>query len=103
MSLANFVAHFLFFISPLTNPGEDVSDVSSSLDRPFTIFVEGNVGSGKSTLLNYFSQNRKEDVEVVFEPVPLWQNVSGTDLLGKMFEDEMRWAGTFQLYSSLTR
>ena len=43
MSLANFVAHFLFFISPLTNPGEDVSEVSPSLDRPITIFVEGTL------------------------------------------------------------
>lgn len=69
--------------------------------RPFTILVEGNVGSGKTTLLH--DLNRLEGFQVVPEPVKLWQNVSGTNLLNEMINDGNRWLTSFQLYSLNTR
>ena len=69
--------------------------------RPYTILIEGNVGSGKSTTLKYFSE-RRSDVEIVYEPVSKWQNVSGVDLLQLMFDHPQRYSGTFQFYSGKT-
>lgn len=46
--------------------------------RPFTIFVEGNIGSGKTTFLNHFS---KYDSLILSEPVELWRNVRGHNML----------------------
>nr|CAD7568877.1 unnamed protein product [Timema californicum] len=51
----------------------------SAASKPFTVFVEGNIGSGKTTLLNHFSQ--AEDVCLLSEPVELWRNVKGHNLL----------------------
>ena len=69
------------------DPTPEVTSNLTSRSRPFTILVEGNVGSGKSTTLGYFDKNRdKFDIDVVFEPVAQWQNISGTDLLGEMFK-----------------
>jgi len=70
--------------------------------RPFTIVVEGNVGCGKTTALEYF-RSRTKDVDIVVEPVALWQNISGVDLLENIATDATRWGGVFQMYSGLTR
>ncbi|CAG2053863.1 unnamed protein product, partial [Timema podura] len=72
----------------------------SAASKPFTVFVEGNIGSGKTTLLNHFSQ--AEDVCLLSEPVELWRNVKGHNLLGLMYEDPKRWSLTFQTYVQLT-
>nr|CAD7396555.1 unnamed protein product [Timema cristinae] len=72
----------------------------SAASKPFTVFVEGNIGSGKTTLLNHFSQ--QEDVCLLSEPVELWRNVKGHNLLGLMYEDPKRWSLTFQTYVQLT-
>lgn len=47
--------------------------------RPFTVCIEGNIGSGKTTFLKYFK--KYENTMVVPEPVELWRNVCGTNLL----------------------
>merc|ERR1712142_960469 len=69
--------------------------------QPFTIIVEGTVGCGKSTLLDIVSP--LPGVMAIPEPVGQWQNVNGTDLLQLMFQDGERWAGVFQMESTLTR
>ena len=46
--------------------------------RPFTVFVEGNIGSGKTTFLNLFSN---ADSLLLSEPVDLWRNARGHNLL----------------------
>ncbi|XP_059089098.1 deoxynucleoside kinase-like [Tigriopus californicus] len=81
------------------------TEVLRPIGKPYTVLVEGNVGSGKSTTLNYFATQtpEKDLVDVVFEPVNLWRNLSGVDLLNQMFTDPQRWALAFQSYSSLTR
>lgn len=47
--------------------------------RPFTVCVEGNIGSGKTTFLSHFK--KFDNVTVLEEPVELWRDVSGTNLL----------------------
>lgn len=47
--------------------------------HPFTVCVEGNIGSGKTTFLSHFK--KFENITVLEEPVELWRNVSGTNLL----------------------
>jgi len=50
--------------------------------RPYTIFVEGNIGSGKTTFMNYFAN---ADVHILSEPVEMWRNVEGHNLLVSSF------------------
>lgn len=65
------------------------------------IIIEGNVGVGKSTFLNYLKQ--KLNVDVVYEPNQLWQDVNGNNLLEQFFLDQKRWAYTCQSYILMTR
>lgn len=74
--------------------------ISKYSARPFTVIVEGNIGSGKTTFLNHF--NKYEDVCVLAEPIELWRNCSGHNLLGLMYEDIKKWSFTFQSYVQLT-
>lgn len=48
-------------------------------NNPFTICIEGNIGSGKTTFLNHF-QNFN-NATILQEPVDLWRNVAGVNLL----------------------
>ncbi|XP_046662371.1 LOW QUALITY PROTEIN: deoxynucleoside kinase-like [Homalodisca vitripennis] len=66
---------------------------SSGGSRPFTVFVEGNIGSGKTTFLNHFS---KYDAMILAEPVDLWRNVRGHNMLELMYNDQARWSLAFQ-------
>ncbi|KAL4713936.1 hypothetical protein ACJJTC_015590 [Scirpophaga incertulas] len=68
--------------------------------RPFTVFVEGNIGSGKTTFLEHFHQF--EDITLLTEPVDEWRNLKGWNLLDLMYKDPKKWAMTFQSYVSLT-
>lgn len=52
---------------------------SFSLDKPFSVIVEGNIGSGKTSFLNHLK--RYENVCVFAEPVCKWQNCRGNNLL----------------------
>lgn len=104
--IMNAAGAFLLFLASISEWfGREEPGVVEN-QRPYLILVEGNVGSGKSTTLDFLSDSsRRDDVEVVFEPVAEWQNVSGTDLLQKMFDKSSarRWNGVFQTYTSLTR
>jgi septin family protein len=57
-------------------------EISANKSRPFTVFVEGNIGSGKTTFLNYFAN---ADVHLLSEPVEMWRNVEGHNLLVSSF------------------
>nr|XP_023011511.1 deoxynucleoside kinase-like [Leptinotarsa decemlineata]XP_023011512.1 deoxynucleoside kinase-like [Leptinotarsa decemlineata] len=73
---------------------------TSVLSHPFTVAVEGNVGSGKTTFLNYF--NKFDNVGVFAEPIDLWRNCNGYNLLDLMYKDPKKWSFTFQSYVQLT-
>lgn len=57
-------------------------NISVKKIRPFTVFVEGNIGSGKTTFLNHFAN---ADVQLLSEPVEMWRNVEGHNLLVSRF------------------
>jgi len=66
-----------------------------------TLIVEGNIGAGKSTLLHVLRQYLK--VNVVYEPLDMWQQVvDGESLLDNFYKDTRRWAYTFQSYAFIT-
>lgn len=52
-------------------------------NNPFTICIEGNIGSGKTTFLNHF-QNL-DNATILQEPMDLWRNVAGVNLLVSFF------------------
>ncbi|XP_043277522.1 deoxynucleoside kinase isoform X2 [Venturia canescens] len=68
--------------------------------RPFTVCIEGNIGSGKTTFLNNFK--KYDNTMVLQEPVELWRNVSGANLLDLMYKDPKRYGFLFQSYVQLT-
>ncbi|KOC63317.1 Deoxynucleoside kinase [Habropoda laboriosa] len=68
--------------------------------RQFTVCVEGNIGSGKTTFLSHFK--KFNNTTVLQEPVDLWRDVGGTNLLKLMYEDPARHAFLFQSYVQLT-
>ncbi len=92
MNFGSFLAKLALIFSPLFGGGGDLYRHASCPSNttagvPFTVLVEGNVGSGKSTLLSAFSNSSLSDdgsVILVPEPVDKWQDVNGTDLLGKV-------------------
>lgn len=63
--------------------------------------LEGNIGAGKSTLLDLLEKQYK-NITIVQEPVVLWKNINGDDLLAEFYFDPYRWGFTFELYSMLT-
>lgn len=73
--------------------------------KVFKLLVEGNIGSGKSTFINYVasSSNLLRDISQIFpEPIHLWQNLKGFNLL-KMFNDSpKRYGFPFESYVILT-
>ena len=69
--------------------------------RPFTVIVEGNVGAGKSTFVGFLANDTR--ISTVPEPVEMWQNFAGKNLLDLMLKDGKRWSGVFQLVSTLSR
>lgn len=68
--------------------------------RPFTVCIEGNIGSGKTTFLSNFKNYN--NTTVLQEPVELWRNVAGTNLLDLMYKDPNRYGFLFQSYVQLT-
>jgi deoxyadenosine/deoxycytidine kinase len=69
------------------------------------ISLDGNIGAGKTTLLQAI-QIAMPDVEVVLEPVDIWTSLvdaDGKSLLALFYEDQRRWAYTFQTCALMTR
>eukprot|EP00873_Tetraselmis_striata_P040720 jgi/Tetstr1/460984/TSEL_006136.t1 len=76
--------------------------------RGLTLCVEGNIGVGKTTFLQKLigqSVELQQVVEVVPEPVEQWQNVGdgNINLLEMFYNDQRRYAYTFQHYVFVTR
>ncbi len=61
------------------------------------IYIEGSISAGKSTLLKYIDTKYSEKVEVIYEPVELWRNLSGHNLLGNFYEDQKKNGFTLQV------
>ncbi|XP_011702143.1 PREDICTED: deoxynucleoside kinase-like [Wasmannia auropunctata] len=70
-------------------------------NNPFTICIEGNIGSGKTTFLNHFQSFN--NATILQEPMDLWRNVAGVNLLNLFYKDPVNYAFLFQSYVQLTR
>ena len=64
--------------------------------------LEGNIGAGKTTILKIIS-NHFNNVEFIEEPVKLWKNVGGLNLLDSFYSNPKRWGFSFEFYSMLTK
>lgn len=73
----------------------------NSSKKSSVVYIEGNVGVGKSTFLHTLKQHL--DIDVLYEPSHLWQNVGGHNLLEQFFLNPKRWAYTSQSYILETR
>jgi deoxyadenosine/deoxycytidine kinase len=82
---------------PLIDPDRDF--------HPILVSIEGNIGAGKSTLLKKLRDNFTDYI-FIDEPVDTWTSLvddDGTSLLGRFYEDQLRWAYTFQNCAVLSR
>lgn len=73
--------------------------------KPILISIEGNIGVGKSTLTNIISQLLKDECEIIYEPVNLWQSITDSEnknILQLFYDDKPKWAFTFQMIAGLT-
>ena len=75
---------------------------------PKIISVEGNIGSGKTTMIENLQTYLKDDKSVAFlrEPVDIWESIKDTDgksILTKFYEDQHKYAFTFQVMAFMTR
>lgn len=68
----------------------------------FQIIVEGNIGAGKSTFLKHLAEFYSDKIKCYPEPVHLWRDLNGINLLSMMYENPKRWAFTLQQYITLT-
>jgi len=72
------------------------------------ISIDGNIGSGKSTLLNILKTQLAENKDVIFlrEPVDIWESIvdeNGTNIIEKFYEDQSKYAFSFQLIAYISR
>jgi deoxyadenosine/deoxycytidine kinase len=70
------------------------------------VSIEGNIGSGKSTLLE--NLRKKLNVPVIFvnEPVDDWSSIcdsNGITMLQKFYEDQTKYAFSFQMMAFISR
>lgn len=72
---------------------------------PITLTIEGNIGSGKSTLMKYLRE-AVTNYSYVDEPLSKWdkfKDVNGKTILQKFYEDQHRYAFSFQTMALLSR
>lgn len=74
--------------------------------------IEGNIGSGKSTfirILNECNHNKNPQLyninnsKIIEEPVNMWQNMNGSNILESFYNDQKRYSFTFQMATFVTR
>jgi len=70
-------------------------------------FVEGSIGAGKSTLIERMESRLRAlgvtRLVVVPEPIDMWTDCDGSNLLELFYSDQRRWAHTFQVHAMSTR
>ena len=75
--------------------------------KPIIIAFEGNIGAGKSTFINYLKKNMTylfgKKVIYIEEPLHLWQNLGGVDMLKKFYSNQEKYAFEFQMLATISR
>ena len=67
--------------------------------------IEGNIGSGKSTLIRLLEKIDK-DITFVLEPVDEWSDIQdekGENILTKFYDDQTKYAFSFQMMAYISR
>lgn len=64
-----------------------------------TIAIEGNIGAGKTTQLKDLNEIAKTEICTFREPLELWTNLNGINLLEKTYSDPKEWATLFQSFA----
>ena len=75
---------------------------------PTIISIEGNMGAGKTTFINTLQEYFKDKhlIHILEEPVSLWQSIkdlNGKDILSHFYEDQSKWAFSFQMMAYISR
>ena len=66
--------------------------------RPI-VCMEGNIGSGKTTAMSFFDQTT---FQVLCEPVTLWKNIGGCNLLEHFYKEPSKFSFPMQLTALAT-
>ncbi len=73
-----------------------------ALSKPsYNVYIEGNIAAGKSTLLNLLQKELGPLAECVSEPLNMWTNFNGHNLLASMYSDNPQ-AFQLQTFIQLT-
>lgn len=76
-----------------------------SYKQQFVVTLEGNIGCGKTTFCEHLKTlltGDKMNIITFSEPLELWTNLNGENLLEKMYGDPTTWATSFQSFALLT-
>jgi deoxyadenosine/deoxycytidine kinase len=85
-----------------------MSSFSISTHYPIILSIEGNIGAGKTTIIEKMKERLQSD-EIIFvkEPVDQWEHFrnrsDGENILTKFYNDQPRYAFTFQVMAYSTR
>ncbi|XP_014468352.1 PREDICTED: deoxynucleoside kinase-like isoform X2 [Dinoponera quadriceps] len=80
---------------------EKMASLQKLYKNPFTICIEGNIGSGKTTFLQQF--HKFNNATILPEPMHLWRNIEGVNLLDLLYKEPKRYSFLFQSYAQVTR
>jgi len=70
--------------------------------------IEGNIGSGKSTIIKLLKEKfyGNKNVHFLLEPVDEWETITdenGNNIIKKYYEDQEKYAFSFQMMAYITR
>ena len=75
--------------------------------KPIIVAFEGNIGAGKSTFINYLKTNMPsllgKKIVYIAEPLQLWQNFGGVDMLKRFYSNQEKFAFEFQMLATISR
>ncbi len=60
------------------------------ITTPILIYIEGNIGCGKSTIMQHY--NNYKNVDILCEPIELWENFHGSNLFSLSVETMKKWS-----------
>lgn len=91
---------------PLSKKENLLIPITPSSEEPKKIPIvalEAIIGAGKSTLLDAVKAHFGDSVIIVHEPVGVWTNLEGHNLLGEYYKNQNRWAFSFQTFAMFSR
>ncbi len=71
------------------------------IDTPMLCYIEGNIACGKTTLMEKFQSY--ENVNLMIEPLNIWENFNGQNLLKLRYENRDQYEYSFQTLANLSR